>query len=200
MFYEDIYAKCDISNLDVVVDIGANVGLFSTYMLKSRNCKKIYAVEPTKKAYDQLYETFKSESNVSLYKLALHNFNGKSVIKSVDDNSTISGFIDETHPYNIQNVTEEEVDVFTLKDFMLNNQLNRVDLIKIDIEGVEYEVINCMSDQDLLKSDRYLIEYHSAKSKNIKPIVERFKLLGYNIVNFDDPTFDNDVGFFFAKK
>jgi len=200
MFYEDIYAHCNLANLNTVIDIGANVGLFSLYMLKKHNCKRIYAIEPTKKAFEQLSDVLKVESNASVHKLAVHNFNGKSKIKSVDDNSTISGFVDGVHPYNNHNITEEEVDVVTLTSFINNNNLRRIDLIKIDIEGMEYDVIDSLSDVDLLKSDRYLIEYHLAKTKNIKRIVERFKFLGYSIMNIEDPTFDNDVGFFFTYK
>jgi FkbM family methyltransferase len=142
----------------------------------------------------------KDESVASVHKLAIHNFNGKSKIKSVDDNSTISGFIDDVHPYTTHNMHEEEVDVTTLKSFFENNNLNKLDLIKIDIEGVEYDVIESLSDLDLLKSDRYLIEYHWAKTKNVRKMVDRFKFLGYIIVNNDDPNFDNDLGFFFAYK
>jgi FkbM family methyltransferase len=200
MFYEDIYKNCELSNLNTVIDIGANVGLFSLYMLNIRNCNTIHAVEPTKKAFDQISESLKGESNAHIHKLAIYNFNGKFKIKSVEDNSTISGFIDDTHPYTNHNMNEEEVDVITLKDFMINNKLDHVDLIKIDIEGAEYDVINSLSDKDLLKSDRYLIEYHWAKHKNIKPIVERFKSIGYSIYNPEDPEFKEDVGFFFAKK
>lgn len=200
MFYEDIYSHCDLSNLNVVVDIGANVGLFTLYMLKSRNCKKIFSIEPTNKAYSQMFNVLNDERNTSLHKLAIHNFNGKSKIKSVEDNSTISGFIDDVHPYTNHNMNEEEVDVVTLKTFIDNNKLQHIDLIKIDIEGVEYDVINSLSDSELLISDRYLIEYHWAKTKNIKSIVDRFKSLGYNITNLEDPNFENDLGFFFAKK
>jgi FkbM family methyltransferase len=200
MFYEDIYAHCYLDDLETVIDLGANVGLFSLYMLKKRNCKRIYAVEPTKKAFSQLSESLHDEPNSSIHKLAIHNFEGKSKIKSVEDNSTISGFIDDVHPYTQHNMKEEEVDVVTLSRFMNDHNLDRVDLIKIDIEGCEYDVIDSLSDFDLLKSDRYLIEYHWAKTKNIKKIVDRFKFLGYNILNNEDPTFDNDLGFFFVYK
>ena len=200
MFYEDIYSHCYLDNLETVIDLGANVGLFSLYMLKKHNCKRIYAVEPTKKAFSQLSDSLRDELNVSVHKLAIHNFDGKSKIKSVEDNSTISGFIDDVHPYTQHNMKEEEVDVVTLSRFMNDHNLDHVDLIKIDIEGCEYDVIDSLSDFDILKSDRYLIEYHWAKTKNIKKIVDRFKFLGYNILNNEDPTFDNDLGFFFANK
>ena len=200
MFYDDIYSHCDLSELNNVLDIGSNVGLFSLYMLKKRNCKRIYAIEPTKKAFDQLSESLKDEPSASIHKLAIHNFKGKSKIKTVDDNSTISGFIDNIHPYTNHNMHEEEVDVTTLESFFKDHSLTHLDLIKIDIEGVEYDVIDSLSDSDLLRSDRYLIEYHWAKTRNVHKMVERFKSLGYNIVNDEDPNFSNDLGFFFAKK
>lgn len=200
MFYEDIYTHCYLDNFETVIDLGANVGLFSLYMLKKHNCKRIYAVEPTKKAFSQLSNSLSDERNASVHKLAIHNFEGKSKIKSVEDNSTISGFIDDVHPYTHHNMNEEEVEVVTLSRFMNDHNLDHVDLIKIDIEGCEYDVIDSLSDSDLLKSDRYLIEYHWAKTKNIKKMVDRFKFLGFNILNNEDPTFDNDLGFFFAYK
>lgn len=200
MFYEDIYSHCYLTNLETVIDIGANVGLFSLYMLKKHNCKRIYAIEPTKKAFSQLSDSLRDETNASVHKLAIHNFDGKSKIKSVEDNSTISGFIDDVHPYTNHNMKEEEVDVVTLNRFMNDHNLDHVDLIKIDIEGSEYDVIDSLSDVDILKSDRYLIEYHWSKTKNIKKMVDRLKFLGFNILNNEDPTFDNDLGFFFAYK
>ncbi len=81
-----------------------------------------------------------------------------------------------------------------------NHNINHVDLIKIDIEGAEYAVIDSLSDLDILKSDRYLIEYHSSEIKNTKRIVERFKFLGYTVLNLEDPNFDKTLGFFFANK
>lgn len=97
-------------------------------------------------------------------------------------------------------MNEEEVDVVKLSDFLNKHDIDRVDLIKIDIEGAEYAVLDSLSDSDILKSDRYLIEYHSSEIKNTKRIVERFKFLGYDISNLEDPNFDKTLGFFFANK
>jgi len=201
MFYDDIYAQCDLDNLNVVLDIGANVGLFSLYMLKKHNCKRIYAIEPTKKAFVQLSDSLNDEPNASIHKVAIYDYTGKSKIKTDEQNSTISGFHnEEIHPYSNNIMNEEEVDVIKLCDFLNNHNINHVDLIKIDIEGAEYAVIDSLSDLDILKSDRYLIEYHSSEIKNTKRIVERFKFLGYTVLNLEDPNFDKTLGFFFANK
>jgi len=201
MFYDDIYTHCDLDNLNVVLDIGANVGLFSLYMLKKHNCKRIYAIEPTKKAFVQLSDSLNDEPNASIHKVAIYDYTGKSKIKTDEQNSTISGFHnEEIHPYSNNSMNEEEVDVIKLCDFLNNHNIDHVDLIKIDIEGAEYAVIDSLSDLDILKSDRYLIEYHSSEIKNTKRIVERFKFLGYNILNLEDPNFDKTLGFFFANK
>lgn len=201
MFYDDIYTHCDLDNLNVVLDIGANVGLFSLYMLKKHNCKRIYAIEPTKKAFVQLCDSLNDEPNTSIHKVAIYDYTGKSKIKTDEQNSTISGFHnEEIHPYSNNSMNEEEVDVIKLCDFLNDHNIDHVDLIKIDIEGAEYAVIDSLSDLDILKSDRYLIEYHSSEIKNTKRIVERFKFLGYNILNLEDPNFDKTLGFFFANK
>lgn len=199
MFYDDIYKDLNLENLNTVLDIGANVGLFSLYMLR-KNCRNLYSIEPTIKAFSQLKEVLKDEVNANPRKLAIHNFTGKSKIKSVQDNSTISGFINEVHPYTNHNMNEEEVDVITLTEFLQDEKIEQIDLIKIDIEGVEYDVIESLSDDTLLKSKRYLIEYHWAKTKDINKMINRFKSLNYIIINKDDPNFEEDLGFFFAYK
>jgi len=199
MFYENIYKHCDLNDLNVVVDIGANVGLFSLYMIQ-KNCKKLFCIEPTNKAFDQLSHLLKDTPNVYTKKLAIHNFIGKSTIKVNNDNSTISGFLHDVHPYTHHNMTDEDVDVTTLPMFMKQENIEKVDLIKIDIEGIEYDVIDSMTDDEIIKSSRYIIEYHWAKTKNIKKIVNRFESLGYKITNNDDPQFQEDLGFFYARK
>ena len=200
MFYDDIYSHLNIDNLNNVIDIGANVGLFSLYMLNKRNCKFIHCIEPTKKAHDQLETVLKDEKRCKLHKIAIHNFSGVSKIKSCNDNSTISGFLDNVHPYTKDDLKSEIVNVSTLGIFLKEHSLERIDLIKLDVEGVEYEIIENLSDEDLLKCDKYLIEYHWAISKDINKMVNRFKNLNYNIINEDDPEFKNDLGFFFACK
>lgn len=197
MFYEDIYSHLQISDLDTVLDIGANVGLFTLYMLK-RKAKTIHSFEPTIKAFTQLYNTLQNNKNVHLHKKAIFNTSGKMKIKSVEDNSTISGFIDDVHPYTNDKMSEEEVDVVTLNDFLKSENLNQIDLIKIDIEGAEHEVIAGLSDEEILKSKRYLIEYHWGHKRNPMNIVNRFIKLNYKVINKDDPEFKDDCGFFFA--
>jgi len=197
MFYEDIYAHLPLNDLNTVLDIGANVGLFTLYMLK-RNAKTVHSFEPTKKAFTQLHNTLLNNINVHLHKKAIFNTAGKIKIKSVEDNSTISGFIDDVHPYTQNKMSEEEVDVITLNGFLDSQNLKNIDLIKIDIEGAEHEVIAGLSDEEILKSKRYLIEYHWGHKRNPMTIVNRFTKLNYKIINKDDPEFKDDCGFFFA--
>jgi FkbM family methyltransferase len=197
MFYENIYGHLQIDNLNTVLDIGANVGLFSLYMA-NRGSKKIYAFEPTRKAFDQLSKVLGNNDKFTLIKKAIFNTNGKLKIKSVQDNSTISGFMKEAHEYTGNNVTEEEVDVITLNSFYTSENIKNIDLIKIDIEGAEYEVIAGLRDQEIVKCPRYIIEYHLGNKKNVFDIVNRFTKLNYKIINIEDPKFLNETGFFYA--
>ena len=59
-------------NKRLELDIGANVGLFSLYML-NRGAKNVHSFEPTTKAYDQLNNLLKNDSRVKLHKLAIYN-------------------------------------------------------------------------------------------------------------------------------
>jgi FkbM family methyltransferase len=191
MFYDKLYDKLDLSDVETVIDIGANVGLFSTYMSRKPNVKLIHAIEPTSKAYDQLIKQFYYYQGVKCHKLGIHSFTGKSAIKSNEDNSCISSFVHDTGSHT----TNEEVDVMTLSDFM-HSQTQMVDLVKIDVEGLEYDILKATSDTDILMIKKFLIEYHPVDNQNVSELILRLEKLGYTVSKY--PDHDPIYGFIFA--
>jgi len=205
MFYEDIYAPFDLKDMKTVIDIGANAGLFSLYMLNN-NCECVYAIEPTSKAFGQLKKNLSKYKKAKLHNIAIYNKKGKMDITFTDSNSTISGF-------NLENIeagmydernNSEEVEVDTLCNFIKENDIANIDLIKIDVEGAEYDIIDSLSDDNILLSKNYLIEYHGADNKNthnrLLGIISRFKNLEYKIFNYKDPKLKYPNSFFLAAR
>ena len=120
---------------DIVLDIGANVGIFS--LLGAQvvgNTGKIFAFEPSQITYNALLENLKLNqvSNIYPQKLALSNTEGTIHLNDTEDDSL--NFIDTK---NI-NTKGEIVEMKTLDNWLTINQLAKVDFIKIDIEGAEY--------------------------------------------------------------
>jgi len=202
MFYDKIYDQCGIEDVKTVIDLGANVGLFSKYISRKKEVRCIHALEPAEKPYKELKNQFYYYNNVHCHKIGVHYFNGKSKINFDQESSILSTFLDNAGGTR----TTEEVDVKTLPDFMNSVNLPTVDLIKVDIEGLEYEVFNSMSDKDILRCSNWIVEYHLNDDGKAEILQNRFTHLGYKVQNVPDqvPQFLNQgvaiQGFFFAKK
>jgi len=193
-FVEGIYNSLNIDNLNVVIDIGANVGLFAKYML-CKNAKKVFCYEPNKSAFDCLSKNYQNNSSVFLNNLAVSTNNDKLRLYLDVNNTLVSSAKRNTSDFY-------DVDSITLKQILTQHNLEKVDLIKIDIEGMEYELIGHMEDDVFDKVNSFIIEYHDVesmdKSIGVKTLSEKLKEKGYS-VKFGDNLFKN-CSFLYACK
>jgi len=134
----------------VVLDIGANSGAFSLIAAVNPNMH-CFAFEPNPSAYDILRRNIalnNLEGNVEAFQLALAETSGTATLK-VPASGEQDGFACIGDPVRFTDWTEFEVPVSTVDDFVKEQGIERVDLIKIDTEGCELFV---------LKGARSLIE------------------------------------------
>jgi len=158
-FVDKIYEDLDIDGRSIVVDVGANIGLWTKFIL-SKNAKKVYCFEPNNKAVEQLKINLKEHNNVVMYSNALYKENTNlTLYTDPKDNSLIS---------SIYTVTEqsEEVDAITLDYFMEIENIERIDLLKLDIEGAEFDILENLTEVALSKIDSILIETHCGNVEN----------------------------------
>ena len=123
-----------VKNGDTVLDIGANVGVFS--LLGSKlvgETGKIYAFEPSQNTFNALTENLSLNNikNVFPQRLALSNTEGVIHLGAVENDAL--NFIDVKN----KNTAGEAVEMTTLDKWLKINNLNKIDFIKIDIEGAE---------------------------------------------------------------
>lgn len=195
MFLDDIYDALDMDNLDVVLDLGANVGMFTNY-ISLRNAKTIHSIEPNQKAFEQLKKQFYYQHGVKLHKVGIDTEDCQKTLYTNNENSTISSFLHKTS----SDISEELISMYRLPTFYQNQNLTKVDLIKMDIEGMEYSIFDSLSDSEILLCDRYLIEYHlnSLENNRAKELINRLEKLGYGVEVHPDNQ-ENTQGFFFAN-
>ena len=121
---------------DVAVDIGANVGYYTFEMAK--RFSRVYAFEANSEVSVPIRAS--GLDNVYLVDKGLSNSEGKAVLYiPVVDGLALSGWA-SLEPGNCPGAThhlEKQIELTTLDSF----QLERVDLIKIDVEGHELEVL-----------------------------------------------------------
>jgi len=125
-YYEKVMLNFikDLGIKGTYIDAGANIGNHSLYFAKE--CKvKVVAFEPDPDNYKLLYENIK-EHNVEAFNIGLGSRQSRMGIEKHYDNMGMNRLI-----------TGDEVDVLKLDTFELDN----VGLIKIDVEGMEVDVL-----------------------------------------------------------
>ena len=126
------------------LDIGANIGNYSKLLINKTNAK-IYAYEPLEKSFDELKKIKeKHKDRFFIEKLALGNEDGIKKISSANDKSEKASFeknLDKLSFIDKDNLREFDVSIKKLDSLNFFNSYSKVDFLKIDVEGYEYEVL-----------------------------------------------------------
>lgn len=169
---------------NLVIDLGANEGYY-TLKLKQNNPKcKVIAVEPNPLASEILKKNVKSNklSDVILVNKAVCSKNGKITFDIVENVSAIGGKelgIISRHWLKKEMVKKIKVDCTTLDKLFRMYKIDRLDVLKLDVEGMELEILK--SSKNLLgKIHKIVVEWHS---KKIRDELKRFlKRNGFKLV------------------
>jgi FkbM family methyltransferase len=146
----------NIESLETAIDVGANIGLF-TDLLLDRDCKKILSVEINNVAISTFENLHNNNSEVKLITEAISDEIGQLEIFEDPQNSLVSS-ISQNHTTNL--ISKKIINSTTLDQLFESEQLTKVDLIKIDIEGAEYKAFIGLSDENLQKIQNLIIEWH----------------------------------------
>lgn len=132
----EISEEVSVGEGDVVIDCGANMGLFCATV--AERASKIYAFEPSGIIIeDYLNEMKKRYTNIEVQHFAVSDEVGETTFSYNVSNIGASGIGTNTH----DKCMEEKVPVTTLDEFVREKGLQRVDFIKADIEGAERKML-----------------------------------------------------------
>lgn len=159
----------------VFLDIGANIGLVSVYAVPC--CKRIVAVEPCKETYDRLKENTRLYPMIETVQVALTPASGSHEFFVNDLNFTASSTVN-TYGERI------EVQGKTLTTILKENNLEHVDVAKVDIEGGEGRSLNYEQLSNAAPIiDTFFIEMHNCPETDwqhkLGTIVSYLARLGY---------------------
>ena len=137
--------KLELYRFKKIIDIGANFGVQSLQISNNFKNAKIFSIEPTKYAYAKLLKNLNLNKdlkrNIKAYNLFLGSKNQvkpKAVYSSWKLNSE-KKFKHIKHLGEKKNISNKKLK--TLDEFILENQINEVDFIKLDVDGYEYFVL-----------------------------------------------------------
>lgn len=165
----------------LVVDIGANFGVFSRFCL-SRGAGRVLAVEANSEAFAYLQQNIKQEEGKLLHK-AVYNYNGEIEFHECE-NSLVSGLHKDRNDMVMHGtLTTKKIECLTLDSLLENEQ--EVDLLKIDVEGAEYEILEACSDDTLNKCSKVYLEFHDGVSnrRRLENIKQRLLNLGFELLD-----------------
>lgn len=154
---------------EVILDIGANQG-FYTLKLKEINPEcKIIALEPNPNEYRILQENIRGNNigNVFLEEKAITPFCGTMSLEIIPQIGAIGGTtvkIPERPWIKDSFIKKVEVQTITLDMLLEKYNIDKVDILKIDVEGLEYEILrNCTM---LNRIKKIVLEYHNTEIRS----------------------------------
>lgn len=161
MFYFYYEVKRYVKTNDIVIDIGANIGYF-THIFSRLVGKKgmVYAVEPIKDFHNLLID-----KNVKVFDVALGKRNGRAYIEKWRDSNGAYRIAEKGQRVNMRKGSE------------LFSNLNRIDFIKIDVEGYETNIIEDMI--DILKEHKPKLLIETGDQK----VLDLLGSIGYLIMD-----------------
>lgn len=225
IFIDKEYLKHNIvvEHGDVIVDVGANIGMFSLLFGRYLEGIKIYAIEPVPELFDIL------KSNLWLYGIDAKCFNyGISNIKEVSDFSyypyasvlsgkntsrnevrqlianTASNEIDNEEIEKLVQATSYEKKIkcefLPLSEFIESQRISRINLLKIDVERSEFLVLEGIRLDQWKIIDQIVIEVHKFDN-NCERIIELLEQHNF-IIQRDTPKILNntDIIVLYARK
>ncbi|MBD2455815.1 FkbM family methyltransferase [Nostoc sp. FACHB-87] len=181
-----------INDGDCIFDIGANIGLFSIFLSKLYKSLKILAFEPIHPIFEVLQANINLHSleNISLQNYGLGSENisetAFTFYPNMSSNSTTRPWekLEQREFMNLalnQDIVEylftsQEVtgEIKTLSSVINSLAIESIDLLKIDVEGDEYEVLQGINQDDWTKIKQIVLEVHDVEDRisQIKTLLE----------------------------
>ena len=176
IWYENFYNPrgFEINENDIVFDIGANNGFFSIYAASKALRGKVYAFEPVPSLAKKIKMSsdLNNFDNIIIEKLAIGNNNSECLFYVSKDHNGC-------HSLYKRNLSDNKiiVNVISLKSYCESHNISKIDFMKLDCEGAEYEIINEKSIEFIKKTVGTIsMEYHD--NINMHSHEEILKTLG----------------------
>jgi FkbM family methyltransferase len=176
-----------------IVDCGANIGIFTLFAAIQATEGRVLAIEPAEYNCELLTEN-----------VAANGFKNVRVLKLAVSDSSGTGTLLLTHPGNEyilkggmdnSNAKTEKVKTVTMSELFDLLELSHVDLLKMDVEGMEFEVFKDSAWLERVK--RIVLEVHLSVGK---PgwISQRMKEAGFQALQ--RPAYDEDCVYMFGSR
>ncbi|MBD2533812.1 FkbM family methyltransferase [Nostoc flagelliforme FACHB-838] len=194
IFIEQQYLQhgITINDGDCIVDVGANIGLFSIFLSQLHKSLKILAFEPVQPIFEVLQANVNLHSldNISLQNYGLGSENisetvftfypnmaGNSTTRPLEklaQREVMDQALNQDMVEYLFQSQEVKGEIKTLSSVINSLAIESIDLLKIDVEGEEYEVLRGINQDDWTKIKQIVLEVHDVEDRisQIKTLLE----------------------------
>lgn len=189
VFVDDCYIRgLSFPERPVIIDIGGYIGDFALYAVKHINALKVISCEPSPHNWALL------QKNVAQNNLGDRI---KTINKAVTDGRDIMMNVDapprgqaRVSAYGFNDQPKKLVRGITLDALIAEHDLTRIDLVKIDCEGGEYDILLQAPSETLKRIHNIVFEYHAIEGfqDKLEAVNQRLRREGYTLNTRGDIT------------
>jgi FkbM family methyltransferase len=185
LFYRQTYRVQKLSQEGAILDVGANIGLAAAWFAYHNPDRTVYCFEPL-------------ATSAALIRLNCHSARVEQVAVGAQKGQVKlrvdqSGVMASRLPFRWE-THEEEFDVIALDGFAQSEGLEQVALLKVDVEGMEVEILRG-SQETLKRTHQVVMETHSRSLHD-----EAIGYLQRGGLHIDSERFGRMTGLVFASR
>jgi FkbM family methyltransferase len=134
-------------NPEVAVDVGANRGLYSAELLKRFPRCRVHAFEPSPRNTAILREQFVANAQLVVHEVALSSSTGRTILWTDRPGSGLGSLVRRRiEHFGIEMNHSDDVATVRFDEFAKAHAIQRVDWMKLDVEGHELAVLEGMGE------------------------------------------------------
>lgn len=146
-------------NINIIFEFGSRYGEDTIEFAKRFPHSRIFAFECNPNTLEFCRNNLKNYNNITLTEKAISNYDGEVAFYAIDKEKTITTWVDGNQgassllkasgKYEVEKYAQKEiyVDAITLKTFMLENNIDDIDLLWMDIQGGELNALKGLYDK-----------------------------------------------------
>jgi FkbM family methyltransferase len=171
-------------NPQIIVDVGANIGIASILLAHQFPKARIFAFEPVEENFLLLKKNISNYENIQAFLVALGSIDQVKEIFSSDNPKNFGGFSFFSTGANTSLI--KKVQVKRAADYFPEIRISNVDLMKIDTEGSEFDILTNL-DPNMIKKISWIVgELHGVRD--------------FEVLSYLDQWFDISVKRSFEKR
>jgi len=171
--YENMRYTYDLNKDSIVLDFGGFTGGFAENIASKYGCR-VYVYEAVNRYYQQIVK--KKNPNLIAFNCGVSTMNGTTHIHVCDEGSAIREYAEQkkkndkndSYQRNVAKYAHEPLEKIVIRDVVqILNEYDHVDLLKINIEGIEYEILPHIINSGYINKIKHLqIQFHDFVNNN----------------------------------